>query len=113
MNEQVQDKLLRLTKLFISMGYFVWSEARNLIRASLGIPPSGTCVAVHYHAVAPKHRKRFARQMNILMLHAKPIAGDHKQPLQPGQHYVVVTFDDGFMSAITTLYLSWCKEKSP
>ena len=100
MNEQVPDKLLRLTKLFISMGYFVWSEARSLIRTLLGMTPLGTCVAVHYHAVAPPHRKRFARQMNILMLHAKPIAADHMQPLQPGQHYAVVTFDDGLVSAV-------------
>jgi len=38
--------------------------------------------------------------MDTLMLHANPIAGDYKQPLRPGQHYVVVTFDDGFLSTI-------------
>jgi peptidoglycan/xylan/chitin deacetylase (PgdA/CDA1 family) len=38
--------------------------------------------------------------MNTLMRHAIPIAADHKQPLEPGRRYVVVTFDDGFVSAI-------------
>lgn len=100
MKEPVRDTLLRLTKLFISMGFFLYSRAGNAIRLLMGKKPRGTCVAVHYHSVALRHRTRFAWQMNTLTLHAKPLAGDHRQPLQPGQRYVVVTFDDGFLSAI-------------
>ena len=100
MKDQFWDTPLRITKLFISMGFFLYSQAGNVIRSLMGRKPLGACVAIHYHAVALQHRTRFARQMNTLMLHATPIAGDHKQPLQPGQRYVVVTFDDGFVSAI-------------
>jgi peptidoglycan/xylan/chitin deacetylase (PgdA/CDA1 family) len=100
MKEKFEDKLLRLVKLFISLGYFLLTEAGNLIRSLLGSSPAGTCVVIHYHAVAPKERSRFARQMDMLLLHAKPIAADHNEPLQPGQHHVAVTFDDGFMSAV-------------
>jgi peptidoglycan/xylan/chitin deacetylase (PgdA/CDA1 family) len=100
MKAQLKDKLLRLTKLSISVGYFLWSGLKNLFASLVGITPRGTCTAIHYHAVAPHDRKRFARQMDLLKLHAKPLAADHDQPLQAGQHYAVVTFDDGFMSAV-------------
>jgi len=100
MSERTKDNVLRLTKLSISVGYFVWSGLRNLFASLVGITPRGTCTAIHYHAVAPLERKRFARQMDILKLHAKPLAADNVQALQPGQHHAVVTFDDGFMSAI-------------
>jgi peptidoglycan/xylan/chitin deacetylase (PgdA/CDA1 family) len=100
MSEQTKDKLLRLTKLLISVGYFGWSALKNLFAAIVGITPRGTCTAIHYHAVAPHERKRFARQLDILKLHATPLAADNDKPLQPGQHCAVVTFDDGFMSAV-------------
>lgn len=100
MSERVWDKLLRVTKLFISMGFFMCSRVENVFRSLLGRKPSGTCVAVHYHEVPLRYRARFARQMDTLMHYANPIACDHKEPLQPGKHYAVVTFDDGFVSAV-------------
>ncbi len=100
MKENLKDKLLRLIKLSISLCYFLWTEAGNAIRSLVGNTPAGTCVVIHYHAVAPEERNRFARQMDILLLHAKPIAADHNELLHPGQHHVAVTFDDGFMSAV-------------
>lgn len=108
-----KDKLLRLIKLSISMAYFLWIEARNMIRSLVGSTPAGTCVVVHYHAVASEERKRFARQMDILLLHAKPIAADYNQPLHPGQHHVAVTFDDGFMSAIENAIPELAQRKIP
>lgn len=100
MKEQTKDKLLRLVKLSISVVYFLWSGLKNLFASLVGITPRGTCTAIHYHAVAPHDRKRFARQLDLLKIHAKPLAADNVQPLQAGQHYAVVTFDDGFMTAV-------------
>jgi peptidoglycan/xylan/chitin deacetylase (PgdA/CDA1 family) len=100
MIEKLKGTLLRLTKLFISMGFYVCSGVGNLISSLMGKKAPGTCVAVHYHEVAPQHRKRFARQMDTLMRHAKPLAADYRQPLQPGQHHAVVTIDDGLLSSI-------------
>jgi peptidoglycan/xylan/chitin deacetylase (PgdA/CDA1 family) len=100
MIEKLKGTLLRLAKLFISMGFYVCSGVGNLISSLLGKKAPGTCVAVHYHEVAPEHRKRFARQMDTLMRHAKPLAADYRQPLQPGQHHAVVTIDDGLLSSI-------------
>ncbi|HTC64981.1 MAG TPA: polysaccharide deacetylase family protein [Candidatus Saccharimonadales bacterium] len=100
MKDQLEDNLLRLIKLSVSLGYFLCIEAGNAIRSLMGNTPAGTCVVIHYHAVAPEERNRFAAQMDILLLHAKPIAADHNEPLRPGQNHVAVTFDDGFMSAV-------------
>jgi len=111
--ESIEDKLLRLIKLFISIGYFLWKEAGNIIGSLMGRTPAGTCVAIHYHAVAPEERKRFATQMDFLLLHAKPMAADHNQPLQPGQHHVVVTFDDGFMSVVENAIPELAQRKIP
>jgi len=100
MKAQVQDRLLRLTKLVFSMAFYLWSETMNAVCSLLGKKRPGTCVAINYHAVSRQDRVRFAQQMNTLLRHAKPIAADHRQPLQPGQHCVAVTFDDGLLSTL-------------
>jgi peptidoglycan/xylan/chitin deacetylase (PgdA/CDA1 family) len=100
MREDLKEKLLRLIKLSISAGYCLWTESRNLIDSLLGKAPAGTCVVIHYHSVSPEERKRFARQMDMVLLHAKPLPAESREPLQSGRHHVVVTFDDGFVSAI-------------
>ncbi len=113
MKGRAQDTLLRLLKLFISIGFYLWSGAGNMIRSMMGKTPPGVCVAIHYHAVAPRHRERFAQQMNILTHYATPIAADHKEPLQPGKRYAAVTFDDGFISAIENALPELVKRKIP
>jgi peptidoglycan/xylan/chitin deacetylase (PgdA/CDA1 family) len=113
MKEIFQDTLVRLTKLFISAGFFLCSRSGDVIRSLTGKKRPGTCVAVNYHAVAPQHRTRFARQMNILMRHATPIASDHQQPLRPGQHCAVVTFDDGLQSTLENAVPELVQRKIP
>jgi peptidoglycan/xylan/chitin deacetylase (PgdA/CDA1 family) len=113
MREDTKEQLLRLIKLSISAGYCLWTEAGNLIGSLMGRIPDGTCVVVHYHSVAPEERKRFARQMDILLLHAKPLPAESHEPLQAGRHHVVVTFDDGFVSAIENAIPELAKRKIP
>jgi len=113
MNQSLREKLLRFTKVCISLIYFLWMEAKSLICSLLGRTPDGTCVAIHYHSVSPAERKRFARQMDILLLHATPITADYNQPLAPGKRYVVVTFDDGFMSVIENAIPELAKREIP
>lgn len=113
MKAQVEDKLLRLAKLIISLGYFLWSEAWNVLRSLVGKQRPGVCVALNYHAVSPQHRAQFARQMDTLMGHAKAIAADHKEPLQPGQHYVAVTIDDGLLSTLENAIPELVRRKIP
>lgn len=113
MRESYKGKALRFIKLSISLLYFLWKEAGSFIYSLMGRKPAATCVAVHYHTVSPENRKRFARQMDLVLLHAKPIPADHDQPLRPGQHYVVVTFDDGFMCVVENAIPELVQRKIP
>lgn len=61
-------------------------------------PPS--CVVLYYHAVPTKHRKLFARQMDLLLRIAEPISTESPPDMQLGRKYVAVTFDDGFVSVL-------------
>jgi peptidoglycan/xylan/chitin deacetylase (PgdA/CDA1 family) len=49
----------------------------------------------------------------MLLLHAKPIAANHNQPLQRGQHHAIVTVDDGFMSAVENAVPELVQRKIP
>jgi peptidoglycan/xylan/chitin deacetylase (PgdA/CDA1 family) len=113
MKAQVQDKLVRLAKLIISLIYFLWMEAGNVLRSLMGKQRPGICVALNYHAVSQRDRARFARQMNTMMRHAKAIAADHQETLQPGQHYVAVTIDDGLLSTLENAIPELMQRKIP
>lgn len=53
---------------------------------------------LYYHAIAPRHRERFARQMDILRRYAEPVQTDFDLPLPRGRRFACVTFDDGMVS---------------
>src|SRR5689334_22278391 len=55
-----------------------------------------TCVVFYYHSVPVSDRPKFARQMDMLVRYATPIAAGTKKPLDPGRRYAAVTFDDAF-----------------
>ncbi len=66
----------------------------------MGSAPTPKCVVLFYHSIPPKHRARFADQMDALLRHAVPIAADGTVPSNNGARYAVVTFDDGFESVL-------------
>jgi len=94
------DNIKRLTKLIISIGFFLCGAVGNTIRWLVGRKPPATCVVFHYHAVAPEYRAQFARQMDALLRWTIPIAADNHQPLRPGKRFAAVTFDDGFLCVL-------------
>jgi peptidoglycan/xylan/chitin deacetylase (PgdA/CDA1 family) len=103
----------RLTKLFISIGFFLYTEAENVLRSLMGRKPPATCVVLYYHEVGLQDRARFARQMDALILHSTPIPADTHEPLVPGQNYVVVTFDDAFLSTVENAIPELVQRKIP
>ncbi len=113
MKEQHRDTLPRLAKLFISIGFLLYTAAGNAFRSLMGRKPPAICVVLYYHEVALQHRARFARQMDALILHSTPIAADSHQPLVPGQHYAAVTFDDGFLSTVENAVPELVQRKIP
>jgi len=91
-------KFKRITKLAISLAYYVCSRTSEAIRRLAKGTSPPTCVVLYYHSVAAEHRARFAAQMDALKRLATPIPAGNEDPLRPGRHYAAVTFDDGFTS---------------
>src|SRR5581483_9805030 len=73
---------------------------RAAIRGLLGLPARSTCVVLAYHAVAPRERTRFARQMDDVLRLSKPVPADLVDIPQDGGRYVAITFDDGLENII-------------
>lgn len=64
----------------------------NVFRVSR--PPS--LVILMYHEVTKNQRVNFGRQMDELLQVSNSIIIDFHRPLNHRQHYIAVTFDDGF-----------------
>ena len=90
----------RCAKLLISFVFLALTRFAASIAALFGRRRSPRCVVLYYHAVPPEQRRRFARQMDILLRWATPVRADLSGPLPPGKHYAAVTFDDGFQSVL-------------
>jgi peptidoglycan/xylan/chitin deacetylase (PgdA/CDA1 family) len=94
--KQVTSKFKRITKLSISLVYYVVTRTRETIRKLARRTSFPSCVVLHYHAIATEHRARFAAQMDVLKRFATPVTGGNEKLLRPGKCYAAVTFDDGF-----------------
>jgi peptidoglycan/xylan/chitin deacetylase (PgdA/CDA1 family) len=92
--------LKRVTKLIISIGFFLVTSIGDTILRSMGRTPPARCVVLHYHSVGLESRPQFARQMDSLIRWATPIAANHRHSLLPGKNYAAVTFDDAFQCVI-------------
>lgn len=94
----VPDRLLK-----VAIALVFWT-LRSLVvaagRLAGGAQPP-TVVALMYHSVKVSERKRFARQMEMLLGVASPLAGDcARGDLAEGRHHAIVTFDDGYESVV-------------
>lgn len=91
-------QLKRTVKLGVSLivrGFDAVAEAFTRI---IGRPLPGRCVVLYYHAVPAAQRSLFSGQMDVLLKLAIPLSTHPTATLAPGQRYVMVTFDDGFLS---------------
>jgi peptidoglycan/xylan/chitin deacetylase (PgdA/CDA1 family) len=92
--------LSRLIKLGGSVTFYVCIRIGAVIRQSIGKLPRSTAVVLCYHAIPLDHQGRFARQMDLLLRHGKPVRPDFPGKPAPGERLVAVTFDDGHRSVI-------------
>lgn len=90
----------RLLKCGISLVVFSLSRVKDFLTYALGGKPTGSCVILNYHSVPADQRAAFARQMDMLRAHAKPLRVDSVVPLEPGVQCAAITFDDGFENFI-------------
>jgi peptidoglycan/xylan/chitin deacetylase (PgdA/CDA1 family) len=91
-------RMKRQFKLWISLFVRACDTVHETFCHLLGRSVPARCVVVYYHTVPSDLRELFARQMDVLLKWARPISTSLPPPLEPGQRYVCVTFDDGFLS---------------
>jgi peptidoglycan/xylan/chitin deacetylase (PgdA/CDA1 family) len=96
MEDPRQLSLKRIAKCLISLAVYCASGLGTLFVRLTGKSPKGSCVIVYYHSVPESQRALFAKQLDQLHRHAKPMAVNERIGQDDGGRYVAVTFDDGF-----------------
>jgi peptidoglycan/xylan/chitin deacetylase (PgdA/CDA1 family) len=86
----------RIVKFFISAVVFVGISLLQGLLRLLGIRWSPRCMVLYYHSVPAEYRERFARQLDVILRHTKPVHPEHTNSLEDGGRYCLITFDDGF-----------------
>jgi peptidoglycan/xylan/chitin deacetylase (PgdA/CDA1 family) len=87
---------MRTFKCVLSLCVFVVSAIGDFFRQLLGKKRKGSCVVLYYHSVPQAERQPFARQLDVLLRHARPVPLGDQLTIEPGVRYAAVTFDDGF-----------------
>lgn len=86
----------RIFKLCISAAAFIGILLSRGIARLFGIRRQPHCMVLYYHSVPAEFRERFARQLDTILRHTKPVHPEHTHSLENGELYSLVTFDDGF-----------------
>ena len=94
-------KLKRGTRVVISAAFLtgsaIWGWGRRLL--GKGTPPRWTIL--YYHSIAPEHRLRFSKQMNLLRKFTTPLRiTDCSSTRTETKCYSSVTFDDAFETVL-------------
>ncbi len=92
-------QLNRIAKLVLGSLYFAGLGTWESFLSLFGRKPAPTCVALIYHSISKQDAQRFARQMDAVRRYTTPLPADHREPLEPGKRYCVITIDDAFQSA--------------
>jgi peptidoglycan/xylan/chitin deacetylase (PgdA/CDA1 family) len=79
----------------------------------IGRPRRRTCVVFAYHSVKPEQRARFARQLEMILTHARPVAADLSALPDEPAHYAAITFDDGVENLIENAVPELVKRRIP
>jgi peptidoglycan/xylan/chitin deacetylase (PgdA/CDA1 family) len=88
----------RVSKLCISVVFYVWDSFRRQLGPFFGKEPECLCTVLVYHAISSREVSRFAKQMDLLKRLTFPVSAAQLGGLTKGIHHAAVTFDDGFQS---------------
>lgn len=92
--------LKRLIKLSVSLAVRACDVAGAAVLRLVGRRPAPRCVVLYYHGVQNAERAPFARQLDQLLRHTRPLRAETQEPLNGTPHYSVMTFDDAFVSVV-------------
>jgi peptidoglycan/xylan/chitin deacetylase (PgdA/CDA1 family) len=92
--------LLRLTKLLISIVFFVGQFLQRALFQFLDRRWKPTCIVLYYHSVAREEREAFAKQMDTVLRHTSTVNAADPVRLTEEKHYTAITFDDCFQDVI-------------
>ena len=103
----------RALKCGVSIVVFATSAIALAIARLLRFKGKGSCVVLYYHSVPAEQRSEFARQLDVLLRHAKPITLANRIVLEAGIPYAAVTFDDAFENFVDVALPELTKRKIP
>jgi peptidoglycan/xylan/chitin deacetylase (PgdA/CDA1 family) len=109
----MMNMLLRFIKLLISLIVLAWDFTEESKCRLLGKKSQPKCVVLYYHCVEKQQAERFAHQLDIIRKTAQIIPSDKVGALRNGKHYVVITFDDGFVDLIENALPELSKQRIP
>jgi peptidoglycan/xylan/chitin deacetylase (PgdA/CDA1 family) len=103
----------RIFNLMVSL-LVRWGDGlRDGISRLFGQTPRARCVVLAYHSVTSGEREAFARQMDVLLAAARPVAAGVDCLPEEGGRYAAVTFDDGFENIVENALPELEKRKIP
>lgn len=88
----------RLTKLAISLLYFIGAALSRFVLQILGRSPKQQLIILYYHAIPTNYRSNFVHQMELLRRAARVLPASYRGNLPTGKQNVAITFDDAFVS---------------
>ena len=100
---------LRLTKLFISIFYWVINSILILFsgkRQQQGI-------ILLYHDIPDQYKIRFQLQMDMVLKYSQTVPADFVKKNDVKKRFIAVTFDDGYRSIIQNVIPEITKRKIP
>jgi peptidoglycan/xylan/chitin deacetylase (PgdA/CDA1 family) len=91
---------IRSIKFLGSLVLYLIDNIVKLIRKVLRKEIIGTCVVLYYHVITKEQRALFGDQLDLILKRIKPLKTPQLCDLEPGNHHVAITFDDGFLSVV-------------
>jgi peptidoglycan/xylan/chitin deacetylase (PgdA/CDA1 family) len=100
MDQFSQSLPTRFAKLVVAIVFYAITKLSRAAKRILGRQPRPICVGVFYHQVPPRHRERFARQMDHLLRWSKPVRADQDRLSDGASRCAFVAVDDGWLSFV-------------
>ncbi|WP_454630051.1 polysaccharide deacetylase family protein [Bradyrhizobium cenepequi] len=94
----IRQSAKRMTKLAISLIYYVALALSRFVLRLMGRSPAGELIIIYYHGIPHAYRSNFVRQMELIRRGARVLPASHRGSLPSDKANVAITFDDAYVS---------------